>query len=146
MDNTIQIPMHLDKGKIKRFSYLDPWQLGYLVAISILLWFSAASAVRVGAPLGMFGPLTSLLSFSAGIPIGWISVVLIIKLLKLQREQIVPAISFGLGVATCLDGIALTWATPLYGIDPLHVSLGAAWILWGVAAFTFSAFLEAFRR
>jgi hypothetical protein len=44
-----------------------------------------------------------------------------------------------------VDGLAITWASALYGSDPKQISLGAAWILWGVGAFTASAFFEAYR-
>jgi hypothetical protein len=132
--------------KLQGINWFSGSQLTFLIAISVMLWFAAASAVRIGSPLGMFGPTASIASFAAGIPIAWISVVLIVKMLKLLPGQIVPAISLGLGLATCLDGLAITWLGSLYGSELAQITLGAAWILWGVFTFTAAAFFEAYRQ
>jgi hypothetical protein len=129
----------------KRTHTLNAGQIITVSIIAIALWFIAATAVRMGSPLGMFGTTASALSFAVAIPVSWVSVKIIIKVCNLSPYQIVPGISLGLGIATLCDGLAITWASALYGSDPKQISLGAAWILWGVGAFTASAFFEAYR-
>jgi hypothetical protein len=133
-------------GVGRSFYDLTSTQLAFIVVISIVIWFIGAMCVRIGSPLGFFGPIASLISFAAGIPIGWVSVLFIIMVAKLRTNQIVPSISLGLAIATCCDGIAMTWASWLYGTDLAQIALGAAWILWGVFAFTAAAFVETYRR
>jgi hypothetical protein len=128
------------------FYALTPAQVASLVATAVTLWFGAALCVHIGSPLGIFGPITSLISFAVAVPISWLSVRLTIKIVRLKIHQIVPGISFGIAVATFCDGIALTWGSWLYGSDPAQTTLGAAWILWGVFTFTAAAFVEAYRR
>lgn len=109
-------------------------------------WFAAANAVRIGSSLGIFGQITSIVSFVVAIPISWLAVRLIIKVVDLKIEQIVPGISLGLAVATFCDGIAITWMSGLYGTEPAQIMLGAAWILWGIFTFTLGGYIEVYRR
>jgi hypothetical protein len=135
------------RGGVGRFFYaLTATQLALITVMSLGLWFIGAMSVRIGSPLGLFGPTASLIAFAAAIPIGWGSVLFIIKVAKLSANQIVPSISLGLAIATFFDGIGITWASWLYGTDLAQIALGAAWILWGIFAFTAAAFVEAYRR
>lgn len=134
------------RGVGKQLYALTPVQIVLLVVLGVAFWVAAATGVRIGSTFGIFGPIASLISFAAAAPICWLSVLLIIKVAQLRADQIVPGISLGLGVATCCDGIAITWASWLYGSDPAQIALGAAWILWGVFLFTAAAFAEAYRQ
>lgn len=125
---------------------LNKTQTALIVFLGVVFWYGAATAVRLGSPLGMFGPVNSLVSFAVGIPICWLSVLFSIKIAQLKAHQIVPGISLGLAVATFCDGVAITWLAPLYGTDRAQISLGAAWILWGVFAFILFAFIETYRQ
>lgn len=116
-----------------------------LIVLGIAFWFVGAMSVRFGSGIGMFENTGNVIAFLIGLPVSWISVIIIKKVAHLNPEQIVPGVSLGLLVATFLDGIVLTWGTSLYGTDSLLVGRGAAWILWGVFAFLASAFVEARR-
>ncbi|MFM1919971.1 MAG: hypothetical protein RLZZ303_1605 [Candidatus Hydrogenedentota bacterium] len=120
-------------------------QVLLLLLIGVAYWFGGALAVRVGAPLGIFGPVASLASFAAAFPVAWGGVWLAAKLAQLRSEQVVSGIAVGTIGATCCDGIALTWFRSLYGSETELVLYGAAWILWGVAAFFVTAILESYR-
>ena len=57
----------------------------------------------------------------------------------LVRGQNLPAVALGTGLATALDGLALVWASGLYGGPGAgHAEAGAV-ILWGVTWFLFAA-------
>ncbi|MEI4460817.1 hypothetical protein SZL87_00125 [Exiguobacterium indicum] len=120
-------------------------QVIILVVLGVAFWFVGALSVRFGSGIGMFENVGNVIAFLIGLPVSWISVIIIKKVACLNAEQMVPGVSLGLLVATFLDGIVLTWGTSLYGTDPLLVGRGAAWILWGVFAFLASAFIEAKR-
>jgi hypothetical protein len=134
------------RGVGRSFYALTPTQLSIIVVISIAIWFIAAMCVRIGSPLGFFGPKASLILFAASIPIGWVSVLFMIKVAKLSADQIVPSVSLGLAIATFCDGIGITWASWLYGTDLAQIALGSAWILWGIFAFITAAFVESYRQ
>lgn len=116
-----------------------------LLVVGVAYWFGGAMAVRFGAPLGLFGPLASIVAFVIAFPVAWSGVWLAAKLAQLRSDQVVPGIAVGTIAATCCDGIALTWLPSLYGAQAERVLLGAAWILWGVAAFFVTAILESYR-
>lgn len=116
-----------------------------LLVIGVAYWFGGAMAVRFGAPLGLFGPMASIVAFVMAFPVAWSGVWLAAKLAQLRSDQVVPGIAVGTIAATCCDGIALTWFQSLYGSQTEFVLLGAAWILWGVAAFFVTAILESYR-
>lgn len=121
---------------------LTPGQLVGAGVSGLVLWFAAAMTVQFGAPLGLFAPTGSLVLFITAAPTAWLFVILIRKIVRLQRGQVVTGIGVGLVAATFADGIALTWFHGLYGSDPAHVIAGAGWILWGVGAFLLAAFWE----
>ncbi len=120
-------------------------QATLLVVLGVAFWFVGALSVRFGSEIGMFENVENVIAFLIGLPVSWISVIIIKKVARLNAEQMVPGVSLGLLVATFLDGIVLTWGTSLYGTDPLLIGRGAAWILWGVFAFLAAAFIEARR-
>ncbi|WP_079478602.1 hypothetical protein [Halobacillus salinus] len=121
-------------------------QTGLLTMLGLGFWFLGAMTVKFGAQVGLFGPVASIFAFALGIAVAWVGVKFMISFCKLEIEQIVPGVAFGLGVATFSDGIAITWFTSLYGNQWEDVGLGAAWILWGAFTFLAAAFLEAYKR
>lgn len=121
-------------------------QTALLIVLGVAFWFVAALAVRIGSPLGFFGPVASVAAFALGIPICWLSVLFIRKVTTLGTGQTLPGIAVALVTATFCDGIALTWGRGLYGSDPNQVTYGAAWILWGVGFFLLFAYLDDYRR
>lgn len=120
-------------------------QLVLMVVLGIIFWFVAALAVRFGSGLGWFGPIASIVAFAVGIPICWLSVRFCKQVGGLAAGQNLPGVGIGLMAATFCDGIALTWARDLYGSDAALITLGAAWILWGVGLFLLFAYLEDLR-
>ena len=107
---------------------LRPSQIGVLAAYGVALWFGAALMMRVIGPLGAFhGPGTVLL-YALVIPATVPFVLLARKVAGLARDQTALGIAIVTGVAALLDGAALAWFRPLYGVDPLGA---AAAILWG---------------
>ncbi len=138
-------PRTIDEGTPavdKQRSALAPQQLAVLIILGVTFWFVAAMAVRFGSQAGFFGPTASIIAFALGIPICWLSVLLIKKAARLEAGQTVPGIAIGVVAATFCDGIALTWGRELYGSDPAEITLGAAWILWGVGLFLLFAYLD----
>jgi len=121
-------------------------QRGAAIAMGLTFWLGGALTVKYGAPMGLFGPTASAAAFAAAFPIAWVGVLVIIRLAKLRPGQYVGGVVVGTCAATLCDGLALTWARGLYGSDPDQVVYGAAWILWGAAAFLLAAIFEARRR
>ncbi len=130
----------------QRHSTLATGQLGLVVVLGVAFWFAAAMGVRFGSAAGFFGATASLLTFALTVPVCWLAVLFVKKMAKLEAGQVVPGIVVGVVVATFCDGIALTWARGLYGLDAAQVTLGAAWILWGVGLFLLFAYLDDHRR
>ncbi|MBC8161829.1 MAG: hypothetical protein H7Z42_11475 [Roseiflexaceae bacterium] len=125
----------------KRPDALALGQLAMLVVLGVIFWFVAAMAVLFGSSAGVFGPTASVLTFVLVVPICWLSVLFVKKVARLEAGQTVPGIAVGVVAATLCDGIALTWGRQLYGTDPAQITLGAAWILWGVGLFLLFAYL-----
>ncbi len=129
-----------------RSGALTRGQLATVIILGLIFWFLGAMSVLFGSPAGFFGPTASVVAFALGIPICWISVLVIKKLARLETGQTLPGIAIGLAAATFCDGIALTWVRGLYGSDPAQVTYGAAWILWGAGLFLLFAYLEDYRQ
>lgn len=117
-------------------------QLAGVITIGVAFWFAAAMTVRFGAPAGFFGPTASVITFAISVPVCWLSVLLSKKVARLEAGQTLPGIAIGLVAATVCDAIALTWGRGLYGSNPAQVTLGSAWILWGVGLFLLFAYLD----
>lgn len=119
-------------------------QIIILIVLGLIFWYLGAISVRVGSALGAFGSYVGLFTFIVGLLIGMLTVLIVKKSAKLSPNQIIPGCFFGGAVATFCDGIAITWAPWLYGNDPVQISMGAAWILWGVFSLNISAMLVSF--
>ena len=129
----------------KRHDALTVGQLVRVIVFGVVFWFVAALAVRFGSVVGLFGPTASAILFAVTIPIGWVSVFLAKWIGGLKAGQSLAGIAIGTLAATCCDGIALTWGRGLYGDDPAMVTLGAAWLLWGVGFILLFAYLDDYR-
>lgn len=127
----------------KRTHGLAIGQLAAVIVLGVVLWFAAAMTVRFGGPAGFFGPTASVIAFAIAIPVCWLSVLVIKKIVRLEAGQTLPGIAIGTAVATFCDGIGLTWGRDLfYGSDPTMTTFGAAWILWGAGLFLLFAYLD----
>lgn len=107
-------------------------QILKMVVFGIIGWFVAALTVQYGGAIGLFEGIYRILLY-VGIILAWLPFYQLIKNhLKLTKDQLVPAIAVGTSAAALCDGLAMPWASFLYG-DSIQVAFwGAAWILWFV--------------
>ncbi len=102
-----------------------------LMLYGVILWFVAASLVRVIGPTGAFDGVAGLISFALIIP-GTVPAIYGARwIAKLQTNQTAAAILIVTAAALLLDGIAHAWFPKLYGTDPALIIKGAAAIFWG---------------
>lgn len=130
---------------IRELYYLTVKQIIILILLGLIFWYLGTISVRVGSALGAFGSKVGLFTYVVGLLIGLLTVFIVKASAKLSTDQIIPGCFIGGAVATFFDGIAITWAPWLYGTDPTQISLGAAWILWGVFSLNISAMFVVFR-
>lgn len=98
------------------------------MAYGVVLWFLAALLCRYLGELGAFKAGAAALVYAVIIP-GTLPFVWFARpLLGIAWTQTFEVTTMATMAATLLDGIALTWMRPLYGVDPLGA---AAAILWG---------------
>lgn len=126
-------------------SGLSSLQTRGMICFGIIGWFVAALVVRFGAPAGLFEGEANLVLYLATVLVWVPAHVLLKKVLGLGPGQIVPALSLGVGTAALCDGVAMPWATWLYGSDATAMFRGAGWILWFVGVGLFVALLDARR-
>lgn len=110
-------------------------------AYGAAFWLAAALFVHFARALFAAGPAQAVL-FAATVPVGWVSVRLMAPIAGVARDRVLRPVVVALGVATLLDGLALTWAPSLYAGVAAASQFGAAWILWGVGCFLFAALWE----
>jgi len=128
-----------DFQSLKRDQYI------YTIICGIVLWLFGGLTCKFGESFSIFGQKASILSFIVAIPSLWISIVAVIKVGNLKKDQIITGVSIALSAAVFCDGIAFTWFRALYGKQLYHIRLGSAWILWGgFLTFLFS-FVEEYR-
>ncbi|MGU3591969.1 hypothetical protein ACLBYF_22835 [Methylobacterium brachiatum] len=84
--------------------------------------------------------------FGLSFPIAWCAALLLRTRGRLQRDQLVAAMSISLMTALFLDGIAFTIAPWIYSSTPDALQPAAAWLLFGVGAFLAAALVEERRR
>jgi hypothetical protein len=95
-------------------------------------WAAAAGIVRVGKGAGLFERrnLPGTFAFGAVAGAGFVWALPLVT--KLPASKLVPAAGVATGVASVLDGVAITWAPGVYGSTRSEeVALPAALILWG---------------
>ena len=117
-----------------------------LVIVGAAGWALAALFIRYANGAGWFSGVAQAGMFGLCFPVAWGTALLLRVGGRLQRDQLVAAMSIGLMTALFLDGLALTTAPWIYGTTPDALLPAAAWLLFGVGAFLAAAFLEARRR
>lgn len=109
------------------------------VLAGVGLWFTAALLIGALRGAGLMSGMSLIAVYVLAAVISAGSVPVIAWAAGLVRGQVLPAIALGTGLAAGLDGLALVWASGLYGgPGPGHAEAGAV-ILWGVAWFLFTA-------
>ena len=102
-----------------------------LLLLSVVLWAVGVITIRLAAPLGMFAPRLAPLLFLATVPLAWATVDLARRVAD-GRHGLFEATATTCVPALLLDGLALTWAQPIYGLAALPLQAPAAWLLWFV--------------
>lgn len=119
---------------------LSAKQSAILIGVGVALWLAAALFIRT-FPMLSDGGLRSIGVFLGFIPAAWLSVRLCDWAANLDQSSRVPGVAVMLVTAALLDGIALTWFQPLYGVQPEKILLGAAGLLWGIGTVLLAALL-----
>lgn len=121
-------------------------KLGLFVVLGAIFWLSAALAVRlIGAAAFSPGNVFLVVMYSIACPLLWLAIFIASRISGVPLNQMFKPTVLMTMVAMFLDGIAISWATGLYGTDPSVVMHGAAWILWGAAVGILIAWLLADR-
>ncbi|GAA4351338.1 hypothetical protein GCM10023185_09890 [Hymenobacter saemangeumensis] len=103
--------------------------------LGIVFWLLAALFVRYAGRYFFTGhPVRLLVLFAATLPLSGLFILIAKGLLRLSPPELYDSAVVMTGIATLLDGLALTFRQSLYGESSGVVLLGAAWILWGGAA------------
>ena len=113
-----------------------------MIVVGAIFWFIAAMVVRL-FPALFGGDLVTIVLFVASVPIAWIYVKIVMKIMGLTAKNILPAAIVSVITGTLLDGIFMTWLPTLYGTDSAVNFVGAAWILWGVGLISMAAYQKA---
>lgn len=124
-------------------------QVVRLGALGLAMWGGAALLIRL-RPAAFTDPLIGALGFAAMLPVGWLSVWLIVRLAALSSDQVLAGVAVVGALAMCIDGVVLRWSPGVYGVGELP-RLAGAWLLWGYGvslaiALTFSPHTRRIRR
>ena len=97
-----------------------------------IFWFVAAMFVKVFAPF-LDGGISNAIILAGSIPAAWASVPVSLWAAGAPARQAIHVNVVGIIAATLLDGIGITYFSPLLyaGVSPAS-QFGAAFILWGV--------------
>ena len=109
---------------------LSKVQITRLLALSVALWVVATLYIRL-LPNALTNPIQGSFGFITTLPIAWFSVWLIMAVGGLSNDELLLGVAIVGASAMMIDGAALRWFPDVYGIDPLAVRLGAAWLFWG---------------
>jgi len=110
---------------------LERQQLVTVIIMGIVLWFAAATLIRLLAPMGIFEGSARIILYLLVIPGTWPFMLLIQRLARLAQDQMAIGVSVATAAATLCDGIALAWFSWLYGTTVEHTAGAGAVILWG---------------
>ena len=102
-----------------------------LLALAISFWASGVGLIRLISSLELWGGTGSAIIFVLSIPVAWLCIVSVRRLVGLAPAQVLTGTALITAVVTLLDGVALTWWPALYGFPSL---LAAAWLLWFAGA------------
>ena len=104
------------------------------LVLGTVFWLLAALFVRFFGAYFFAGQTLRLLGlYAASAPLSWLLFQQPTQWLgRFSPPALYDSVVVMTGIATLLDGVALTFWRPLYGDSPTIVLLGAAWILWGV--------------
>lgn len=84
--------------------------------------------------------------FIVSIPLAWVLLKIGTTIGKVEGERVLTATVVMSLTAMLLDGIALTWFQPWYGLESAQLLLVAAWLLWGVGICLAIGYWESVKR
>ena len=109
---------------------LSKVQITRLLALSVALWIAATLYIRL-LPNALINPFQGSIGFITTFPVAWLSVWLIKVVGRLSAGELLFGVAVVGASAMMIDGAALRWFPSVYGVDPVALRLGAAWLLWG---------------
>ena len=119
---------------------LDRRQVWIAAVNGAVLWFVAVLLLRWLGPMGIHEGVNRVILYALVVPGTYPFNLLIGRIARLQKGQMVQTLALGTAVATVLDGAALAWAPTLYG-PTADLHMGAATvILWGAGVGILLAF------
>lgn len=116
-------------------------QILIVLSLGMTLWLVFTLAIRWTPFLFDQGLLNALL-YLASLPAAWLLVSLIGRVAGLAETELLSGIALAICAASLCDGIGVAWFSTLYGSDPDHHRLGAAYILWGAGVFLLIALIR----
>ena len=103
------------------------------VGLGILVWFIGLICIRIFGPtLFAAGDPLLLALFAASVPGALVLIKFSAAVGKVQGHPLFSAVTLMCLTALLLDGVALTWFQPAYGLLSGSLALAAAWLLWDV--------------
>lgn len=113
-------------------SALTNRQLFISALVGAILWLLAALMLRIIGPMGALDGTARIVTFALIVP-GTVPFVYLLRAIAgLRGDQLLAGTAIATMAATLLDGVALSWATWIYGNAPSQLAGSGATILWGV--------------
>ena len=100
-----------------------------LLATSVVLWVLGVIMIRFMAPFGLFAPRFSVALLLVTLPLAW-GTVQLVERIGGGRTELLAATAVACVPAALLDGLAMTWARPIYGAAAMPLQAPAVWLLW----------------
>lgn len=123
---------------------LNRFQTFSLCILGVIYWGIAAFAVRHAGHLMFANDTRKIVTYLASIPILYVTMVFSEGLVGIGSKERVASVILMTASATLFDGVALMWFPILYENPTIRKTnlpaavaisrMGAAWILYGVAA------------
>ena len=124
---------------------LNKFQILSLFALSIAFWILATLYIHF-LPGSITSPVRGAIGFVTTLPIAGLSVLLTRRVGRLSADQLLLGVAIVGAIAMMIDGIVIRWFPAAYSSDPLALSLGAAWLLWGYGVSLCIAILMSIRN
>jgi hypothetical protein len=123
---------------------LNQFQIFSLCILGVIYWGLAVLAIRHAGHIMFANDLRRFIMYLASIPLLYVTMVFSEGLVGIDRKQRLASVILMTASATLFDGTALMWFPILYENPTIRKTnlpaavvisrMGAAWILYGVAA------------
>ncbi|MEM7660933.1 MAG: hypothetical protein AAF292_01685 [Pseudomonadota bacterium] len=126
-----------------RHAPLQQTQMVRLTIVGLITWLGIAFLLHYIGTLGAYEGTGRLISYGIIALLTPSSLLALMPLCGIARNQIVLGTAWVVGVASVCDGLALVWFTSIYGGTQMMVAGAGSTLLWGVgAACLFSFFVN----